>query len=352
VIINSGGYIITNEHVIHEASKIMVNLPGEKTGFEGTLISSVPEKDLALIKIDVKKLLTPIEMGDSDSLMIGETAIALGNPFGLENTVTTGVISAKNRSVSSGGRVVFSGLLQTDAAINPGNSGGALLDINGRLIGINTAIKQGAEGIGFAIPVNEVKKILKELVSVEKISDLWLGIKVEDTETGGVQVSAVQKKSPAEKAGIKKGNTITEVNRKKIGNCFEFHRQLIDTTKKSTDITLKVGKKAVKVSLVKYGETMLTSRCGFKGKTLTLWMARRLKMTRAVKGVLITDVYNDSPAKEVGLEVGDVIVSIKDQRVSDIQEIISILESTKEKETIEIVVLRGNKVMKGKMEVK
>jgi len=354
VIIDSGGYILTNEHVIHGATKIVVSLAGDKENYEAELVSSVPEKDLALLRIEPKKKLKAIEMGDSDTLMIGETAIALGNPFGFESTVTIGVVSATNRSIYSEGNVIFSGLIQTDAAINPGNSGGALLDINGRLIGINTAIKPDSEGIGFAIQVNEVKKVLKRLISVEKIKDLWLGLEVKNAGVQGVAVVTVQKKSPSAGAGIRAGSIISKVNGVRITNCFDFHKKLISSADKSTDIVLTVNGKDTKIVLEKYGENIIAARCGFKCRTLTRWMARRLRISITTPGVLLTEVYNNSPASDIGLEVGDVVVSLHDTQISTVEDVLDVLDRVGEKQEISIIVVRRNRAypLMGKIEVK
>jgi serine protease Do len=247
---------------------------------------------------------------------------------------------------------VFSGLIQTDAAINPGNSGGALLDINGRLIGINTAIKPGAEGIGFAIRVNDVRRILKDLLSVEKTKDLWLGLQVEEGGNGTVSVAAVERNSPASEAGILKGSVITGLNGVPVKGSFDFHKKLIEAAEQSTDVTLTVDGKDRNVTLKKYGETVVAARCGFKGKMLTRWMARRLKISVMTPGVLITGVYDDSPAGDIGLKPGDVVVSIDDTRVSTVQDIAAALENVAAGKEISIIAVRSNRILQGRIKVK
>ncbi len=183
VLIDKDGYIVTNDHVVSKALRIIVTL-SDGVEFEGKLISTYPQKDLAVVKIKAPKSFSYIDLGKSHDLMIGETVIAVGNPYGLGNTVTTGVLSAKDRFIEAEGRVVFDNFLQTDAAINPGNSGGALLNIRGELIGINTAIFARAEGIGFAIPVDTVKEVLEVLLDPRKLKKTWFGAEYETiTET-------------------------------------------------------------------------------------------------------------------------------------------------------------------------
>ncbi|MBI2471564.1 MAG: trypsin-like peptidase domain-containing protein [Planctomycetes bacterium] len=212
VIIDEDGYIVTNEHVVSRASKINVRL-SDGRNFEATMISSDPISDLAVLKITSPTPLPYVKMGTSKDLMIGETVIALGNPFGLENSITTGVLSAKNRTMtfnSQYGDIKYDGLIQTDALINPGNSGGPLVNIDGELIGINAAIVNQAQGIGFAIPVDKVRQTLVKLFNFRELNKIWFGAQVEERDdvSKGIMVSSIESGSPADKAQIKTGDYI------------------------------------------------------------------------------------------------------------------------------------------------
>jgi len=182
VLIDAGRHILTNEHVVGRASRIRVSL-ADGTEFDATLIGADPNNDIAVLEVDTDKRLPWLEPGRSNDLMVGESVIAIGNPFGLSNSVTTGVISALNRSIRTGDRV-YHGFLQTDASINPGNSGGPLVNAEGELIAINTAVYSGAQGIGFAIPIDTAKRVVDELIAHGKLTPTWLGLDFQDLDPG------------------------------------------------------------------------------------------------------------------------------------------------------------------------
>ncbi|MCP3953912.1 MAG: trypsin-like serine protease, partial [Desulfobacterales bacterium] len=226
VIIDGGrGFILTNAHVITRAGTIKVTLKDERE-FEARIVGADPDSDLAVLKIDAKDALPDIQMSRSDDLLIGETVIAIGNPFGFSHTVSTGVISAINRSVRTEART-FHDFIQIDAPINPGNSGGPLLNINGDLIGVNTAIYANARGIGFAIPINKARRIVNDLIAYGEVIQAWIGLLVQDLNselveyyklpTGkGVIVESVSRAGPAERAGIKSGDIIMKINNRPV----------------------------------------------------------------------------------------------------------------------------------------
>ena len=231
VIDGKRGFILTNAHVIERAGKIKVVLQDERE-YEAKIVGADPDSDLAVLKIESENDLPSVEMGSSEDLMIGETVIAIGNPFGFSHTVTTGVISAVNRSVRTKDKV-FLDFIQIDASINPGNSGGPLLNINGDLIGINTAIYAKAQGINFAIPINKAKKIISDLIQFGEVIQAWVGITVQklDAELAsylkvpgkkGVMVQAVEPQSPARKAGLQEGDIILSIGKKKIAAAIDF----------------------------------------------------------------------------------------------------------------------------------
>lgn len=258
-IIDPDGHILTNEHVIRYADRITVTLKNGET-YEGEVIGSNPEIDLAVVKINAGKKLPYVELGDSNSLQIGQWVVAIGNPFGFQETVTVGIISALNRSLKNPKEEGY--LIQTDAAINPGNSGGPLVDLSGKVIGINEAIISNAQGMGFAIPINLAKEHLDELTTPAPPTP-WLGIwmlPVNDDLAAyldlpfktGVYVESVVKDSPAEKAGLKSRDIIREVNRTPVDSPDELAKQIAE---------MKIGEKA----------TLLVWRDnGFRTFTVTL----------------------------------------------------------------------------------
>lgn len=247
-IVSSDGYILTNEHVIDGASKITVTLSDNST-FPATVIGADHDLDLAIVKINANKSLPTLKLGNSDQARVGDWVIAIGNPYGLDHTVTVGVISAKGRPIQVEDRS-YKNLLQTDASINPGNSGGPLLDLNGNVIGINTAVSTQAQGIGFAIPVSTVQSVYQQLLTKGKVSHPFLGVQVEAltkdlatqlkvNETNGAVVAGVVQGSPADKAGLQQGDVIVEFNRQQVKD----DQDLVDkvaTTKPGDQVLLLV----------------------------------------------------------------------------------------------------------------
>jgi len=263
VIFSKEGYILTNEHVIHEAREINVVLPDGKE-FKGKLIGSDPSVDLAVVKVTAKNL--PLaKLGNSDKLRPGEFCIAIGNPFGLQNTLTFGVISAMGRDIGAAPEEILENLIQTQAPINPGNSGGPLINLEGEVIGINTAIIPYAQGIGFAIPINTAKEIIDELISYGRVIRPWLGIyslcvtpQVKErfnlSVDSGCYIVEVVPQSPAEKGGIKEGDVIVKVNDQDIKTINDF-KQIIKTKKVGEEITLLILREdAYKTVRVKLAE--------------------------------------------------------------------------------------------------
>lgn len=255
-VVSKDGYIVTNNHVVANATKIDVFLTDRKEPYVAKLIGSDEQLDLAILKIDADDNLPFLEFGDSDKLEVGSWVIAIGNPYGLDHTVTVGVISAKGRPLNINGNQ-FTDLLQTDASINPGNSGGPLINLQGKVIGINNAINAQAQGIGFAIPSSTVTQVLDQLMNQGKVSRPWIGIYMQPMtkelakyfglqEPEGVLVSAVLDASPAQKAGLKRGDVILEYNRKKINDPDKL---------KEVVANAKIGEEAV-VLLYRDGKTI------------------------------------------------------------------------------------------------
>ncbi len=222
-VIDSEGYILTNHHVVERASEIEVFFGEEKgSKFKAKLIGSDKKTDVALIQVKAGSHLFPLPLGNSDSVKVGESVMAIGNPFGLSHTVTAGIISAKNRVIGQG---PFDNFLQTDASINPGNSGGPLFNAKGEVIGINTAINAAGQGLGFAIPINQAKKLLPDLKQHGRILRGWLGALVVTTPYG-VYVDGIVLRAAAQKAGIQSGDKILEVNSQKIEERSEMEKAL------------------------------------------------------------------------------------------------------------------------------
>ena len=253
-IVDENGYIVTNQHVIAGSDRIFVTMRGEDNGLDAEVVWADSSLDLAVLKIDQSDNLTAVQLGNSDNIRQGDWAIAIGNPYGFEHTVTAGVVSALGRPIevpTERGQIRhYSNLIQTDAAINPGNSGGPLLNIEGEVIGINTAVATRAQGIGFAIPINEVKFALAEIREHGRVSQPWLGVYYREitediqehfglTTNTGVIVMDIIADSPAEKAGIQPYDIIREVNRQEITSGEEF-AELIDSFQENERIMLRI----------------------------------------------------------------------------------------------------------------
>jgi len=236
VLIDADGHILTNEHVVSRASRIRISL-ADGTEFDATLIGADPNNDIAILKVETDKRLPWLKPGRSNDLMVGESVIAIGNPFGLSNTVTTGVISALNRSIRTEDRV-YHGFIQTDASINPGNSGGPLVNAEGELIAINTAVYGGAQGIGFAIPIDTAMRVVDELIAHGEVTPTWLGLDFQDLEPGlagamglppdllGALVNRVREGSPAQRAGLRRGDVVTKVDGRPLDSARSFYEML------------------------------------------------------------------------------------------------------------------------------
>jgi Do/DeqQ family serine protease len=337
VIVDKEGYILTNNHVIEGADKVKVRL-NDGREFIATVKGQDSRTDLAVLHIKAKDLPVAL-LGDSDNLDVGEWAIAIGSPFGLEHTVTVGVISAKGRSGLGTG--TYEDFVQTDASINPGNSGGPLINIDGEVIGINAMIIQPGTGIGFAIPINMAKQILNDLIKTGKVVRPWLGISVQDLtpemmehfkvkEKEGVLVGQVYQGTGAEKAGLASGDIIKSVEDKPVKNVSELVKEI---QKK------KVGQK-LKLGIVRDGKTMTIEittsampdkaelqkekegdqKLGARFQELTPQLAARFRITGIKQGVVVIAVEDGSFADEMGLQEGDVILEINRKKIESLKD--------------------------------
>ena len=347
-IISSDGYIVTNNHVVEGADKVFVNLEGDSDrahSLEATVVGTDAETDIALLKVDAKRDLPVLNFGNSDTAEVGEWVVAIGNPFGLSNSVTAGILSAKGRDIHAG---PFDNFLQTDASINPGNSGGPLINMAGEVIGINTAIVASGQGIGFAIPSNLASRIVEELKSGKKISRGWLGVTIQDVDENaakalglkdaqGALIGSVLPDEPAAKAGLKAGDIIVRVGRDDIRNSTELLRSVADL-KPGTDVKITVLRNGKEFSTtVKLGEraSQGMSQGGAQeegGTSLGLTIrplnkedARSLQLPANTEGLVILSVQPCSPAQEAGLRPGDVIQSANLTPVVSVDELASIV---------------------------
>jgi serine protease Do len=338
VIVDKEGYVLTNNHVVEETDKVKVRL-NDGREFTATVKGQDSRTDLAVLHIKAKDL--PVaDLGDSDKLEVGEWAIAIGSPFGLDHTVTVGVISAKGRSGLGTG--TYDDFIQTDASINPGNSGGPLINIDGEVVGINAMIIQPGTGIGFAIPINMAKQILSDLINQGKVVRPWLGVSVQDItpemaeqfqvkEKEGVIVAQVHQGTGAEKAGLASGDIIKSVDDKPIKNINELVKEI---QKKN------VGQK-VKLSIVRDGKAMtlqvtttampdkpealkekeVEEKLGARVQELTPQIAARYRISSEIKhGVVVISVEAGSPADDIGLQEGDVILEINRKKIETIKD--------------------------------
>ena len=366
VIVSSDGYVLTNSHVIDGAREITVTLP-DKREFNGTIVGTDPKTDLAVVKIDGQNLPT-VMWGDASTLQVGEYVLAVGNPFGLNSTVTLGIVSAVGRGRM--GITQYEDFIQTDAAINPGNSGGALVNTKGELVGINTAIYSqtgGYQGVGFAVPTTMSKPIYESLVKDGKVVRGYLGVGIQDltqdlaksfglTNTNGALVSDVGDDSPAGHAGLKQGDIITTYQGLPVGDAVALQRQVTKTAVGSTvtvrvirdghekDLTVTIGEQpeTTKIAKAETGETDYAF-AGVAVQDLDRDTAKELGVKGKVQGVVVTAVEPDSGAEKAGVMRGDVIREINRQPVKSMKDFEMVSSGLKKGENVLILIdRRGN----------
>ncbi len=369
VVISEDGYILTNHHVVGEADRISVKL-NDGRQFEAELIGTDPESDVGVIKIEVNNL-QPIPLGDSDDIKVGEWVVAIGNPFGLSNSVSTGIISAKGRS--NIGIVDYEDFIQTDAAINPGNSGGPLLNLQGEMIGINTAIfsrSGGYMGIGFSIPINMAKVIYEQLKDTGTITRGYLGIWMQDLtselaesfdldENQGVVISEVVPDSPAAEAGFQTGDVIIEFEGKPVQSAGDLRNwvAMISPETKIEMVVIRNGsKQTLTPTIAKRDESAIASReqgeepedktilnkIGINVQNLSPDLAEQFDYDEE-QGVIITEVEAYSPAARQGIRPGTLIIEVNREPVADVDQFISVAKKAIERGNMLLLIKQGER---------
>ncbi|MDP4857620.1 MAG: trypsin-like peptidase domain-containing protein, partial [Desulfobacterales bacterium] len=351
------GLIITNAHVIANAGTIKVTLQDERE-FEAEIVGADPDFDLAVLRIQSKAVLPEVKMGSSDDLMIGETVIAIGNPFGFSHTITTGVISALDRSIRTDDRV-FHEFIQIDASINPGNSGGPLLNINGELIGINTAIYAKAQGIGFAIPISKTRKIISDLIAHGEVIEPWIGIIVQNIDAGlarylnvpaksGVLVKMVENGSPAAKAGAREGDIILALDNRKIVSEDDFQSTMRNYSV-GDKLNLKLRRNAESRTLSVVASQFPMEKASALGyrllgiRTEDLTPDSRVRLNIAAdSGALISELNPQSYLAQIGARKGDVIRRINEVPINNSKDFNEAIVKYRYKKSIVVLLQRGD----------
>jgi serine protease Do len=358
VIVSKDGYILTNNHVVDGADSVKVALQDGRD-FEAKVIGRDPKTDVAVIKIDAKDLPT-LELANSENIEVGDVVLAIGNPFGIGQTVTMGIVSAVGRGNMG---LDYEDFIQTDAPINPGNSGGALVDTAGRLVGINTAILSrsgGNQGIGFAVPANLAHTVMTSLVADGKVTRGYLGAMIQDLtpplakqfqlkDNSGALVGEVKSGSPAEKSGLKAGDVVTDFNGKKVTDSRHLRLRVAET-RPGTSVAMKVlrdgATKNLSVTVRELpGEPKIVNASasgapdagvlnGVGVGDLDSQTRAQIQAPASLKGVVVTEAAADSPAAEAGLKAGDVILEINRQPVKTADEAVKLTESSTDKTTL------------------
>jgi serine protease Do len=363
-ILNTNGFIVTNNHVVENATDIQVKL-GDGRELPAKIVGRDPKTDLALLKVEATGL-PVIPLGDSTALQVGEPVMAIGNPFGLEQTVTTGIVSATGRVIGSG---PYDNFIQTDASINPGNSGGPLINARGEVIGINTAIFSrggGSVGIGFAVPSSLAKTVITQLADHGKVERGWLGVSIQPLsrdlaktfkrdDTNGALVGQVMEGSPADKAGVKTGDVIVEFDGKKVEKATDLPGLVADVPV-GRDVPITVVREGKQMRLnariarledeapAKVADTEGQGQLGLSVQPLTAPMARELGL-KVKEGVLVRDVVEGGRAAEAGIRPGDVILEINRQPVRSVEDVRTRVDKLAKNETLVLLVNRDGHAM-------
>ncbi|TNE68593.1 DegQ family serine endoprotease [bacterium] len=368
VIVSKDGYILTNNHVVDGADELLVGLLDSETEYEAKVIGTDPQTDIAVLKVEGDDFPT-LGLGNSDELRVGEIVIAVGSPLdaGLAHTVTMGIVSARGRANLQ--LAEYEDFIQTDAAINPGNSGGALVNLNGELIGINTAIASrsgGYQGIGFSIPINMARTVMEQLIKYGKVTRGYIGVYMQDINSKmaqaldlksseGVIVAQVEPNSPASRAGLKEGDVIKSFDGKKIKNSTELKNKVAATTPgakakigvlrdgDNKDLTIVLDEKGGSgVVSESTGSNSISDQLKFEYSTLNSELARQYQVKSGVEGVVITSIDARSSAYRNGLREGDVILAVNKKKVDDVASFEKEVKKYKKGEAVIFRIIRQN----------
>lgn len=363
VVIDERGYILTNFHVVDGVVRIQVTLHDGRT-LVGRQVAHDTKTDLAIIKVDVPEKLAVIRMGTSSDLLVGESVIAVGNAYGYEHTVTRGIVSALHRPVQVSDTQKYHDLIQTDASINPGNSGGPLMNIDGDVIGINVAVRVGAQGIGFAIPIDEAMDVAAQLLNVERINRLSHGIvgrTERDSTTSRFVVTSVQKGSAAEAAGLRSGDVVVQIDEQPVQRALDFERRLVGR-RLGEEVALEIrrGDQALQVALglgeLEDSESVTLARTwevlGLKLTPMAASAVRQIS-PRYRGGLKVVAVRSEGPAANQGIRPGDVLVGMHKWETVTLSNVAFILNSEElpSDEPVKFYILRGSETLYGHLRV-
>lgn len=351
-VLHPSGYIVTNAHVVAETKDVKVSFADDRKSYDARVIAVDEKHDMAILKVDADALLHAAVLGTSSDLMIGETVIAIGNPFGFTHTVTSGVLSHTGRKISLPNdprqeRV----LLQTDAAINPGNSGGPLLNILGEVIGINTAIRGDAQNIGFAIPVDELRKFLPSILDVERINRVRLGVHFEGV--GPARITQIDADSPAAEGGLKVGDVVILVDNRPIHQDIDFFVEMMNK-KPGEDVSMVVERKGRRHKLTVQlaarpqpsGARQAWSKLGVRLQEMDQEQAARYGL-REGAGLMVRELHESGAAYGAGIRPGDIVAQFDGKSAGDMAKVADLLEGKKSGDVVQILVLRIEEIRQG-----
>jgi serine protease Do len=355
-VINANGYIVTNAHVVRRADEITV-IMADNTEYKARKVAEDTRSDLALLKIESDKPLPKVILGRSDDLMIGETVLAIGNPFGYQHTLTEGILSSIHRDVELTNEFVLPEMLQISAPINPGNSGGPLLNIRGEVIGINTAIRRAAQGIGFAIPIDQLCENLPKMINIERLRRIDFGLTVsdlKDRKEQGIKVDTVRSGSAAEKADFKPGDVIIRVDDKAVGSATDFYLDMLER-RLDTTVNYEVRRHGERERSYKFkltlrerpqpdGNELARRLFGLELGRLTQAIIQRYHLAGEIGDVVVMKVEKGSPAYYAHIEAGDILLSLDGIVIRDIEQLGYKLETIQSGSQVKVAYTRTENV--------
>jgi len=361
VIIDPRGYILTNYHVVDGVREIQVTTSGDKH-YVATVIARDMETDLAIIKINASETLSVINIGTSSDLMPGETVVALGNAFGYDDTLTRGIVSALHRAVQISDAQFYDDLIQTDAPINPGNSGGPLLNIDGEMIGVNVAVRAGAQGIGFAIPVDKAMATAAQLLATSGVKS-WVGVVAASdvpANGSGMKIASVEKKSPASESGLRAGDVVTAVGNEDVHRALDFQRAFLDRKPgEKVELAVQRDGRSINMSIVLSDNPVAAHAAtnaawdvlGLDLRSLSTADFRQRFQSRYRGGLVVAEVRPNSPAAEQGIRAGDVLVGMHIWETVTLDNVAYILKRPDftALTPVKFYILRGNETLYGYM---